>query len=183
MSGLAQTFYIDPEQIIGGGGSIGIMASSIDLYFSAAASVEPISLHLREVEGGKVTNRIVPCSFVTVLAENVNTSATAATATNFAFPVPVFLEAGKEYAFVVEPGGNSPDYRLWVAELGEVDVVTEAVITRQPLAGVMLRTSNDKQFAEKPTKDIKFTLYRAKFTTNTTGSLYYENKQREIIDK
>ena len=94
--------------------------------------------------------------------------------TRFNFDYPVYLQNNTEYAFVVETDSNQ--YRLWASRLGETDVVNGSVVNTQPLLGSVYKSQNIDNWTEDLFEDIKFTLYKANFATNTTGTLYLNNE-------
>lgn len=103
------------------------------------------------------------------------------TPTRFNFEYPVYLQNNTEYAFVVET--DSIEYKIWGSRLGEVDTVTNAVVTTQPLLGSVFKSQNSDTWTEDLFEDIKFTLYRAEFS-NVMGELLLTNEDLgyELLD-
>jgi len=163
---LAQTFSIQDQE--------GAFITKVDLYFEEKDSTIPIKVYMVETIQSKPGRRIIPFSEVTVPAADVNTSSTAATATTVTFPSPVYLQGGKEYAIILKP--DSQKYKAWVSRLGDTDVTTSTRrITTQPLFGSLFRSQNAKLWTEDQMEDMKLTIYKAKFTTGTTGTLTLTN--------
>jgi hypothetical protein len=108
-------------------------------------------------------------------------SETAATATTFTFPSPVYLQNNTEYCFVLLPAGNNPDYNIWVSELGENELGTENRISEQPHVGLLFTSANDRSWTAHQAEDIKFTLRRANFEINTVGSLVMRNMDVDFL--
>lgn len=102
--------------------------------------------------------------------------------TKFVFDHPVYLLNNTDYALAVET--DSINYSLWSSRLGESDVATAQVVTQQPLLGSVFRSQNVDSWVEDLSQDIKFTLYRAVFTTNSNATvrLINENLGYEILD-
>lgn len=172
---LAQTFSINTDN------AEGCFITKLDLYFGRKSSTYPITVQIREVENGIPTQTIVPFGSKTLAPSEVNVnSVSAQTATSFTFDSPVFLTNGREYCFVVKPAGNNDEYALWVGELGGTDVDTNELIHKQPAAGIMLSSANDKTWSPIQAEDIKFNLYRAEFTTSA-GTLYVENDDLDFF--
>jgi len=162
---LAQTFIVDTPG--------GIFLTAMDLYFQAKDTNIPVTLQIRTCENGIPTQRIIPFANLTKSAVSVNVSADATTATKFTFEAPVHLIQGVEYAFVVI--SNSDAYKLWVSELGEYDVTnTTYRITKQPYNGVMFKSQNASTWTPEQTKDIKFKMYRASFSTSVGTAVFNE---------
>jgi hypothetical protein len=173
---IAQTFSVNIS-----GSTDGVFISKIDLFFGNKSSTLPITLQIREIETGFPTDTIVPYGQKTLQASQVNTSADGTTATTFTFDNLVFLKNNTDYAFVVIPGGNSDDYTLWCASLGQNDVVTNTLIAKQPYTGVLFTSSNDNTWSPIPSEDMKFKIYRARFSS-TAGTVYLENQDQEFFD-
>lgn len=83
--------------------------------------------------------------------------------TNFKFESPVYLAPGVEYAIVVM--SNSPDYMLYMAEVGGDDKTTGTRISKNTYAGVSFKSQNASTWTPDQNRDFKFTINRAKFTS------------------
>ena len=106
--------------------------------------------------------KVIPFCRKVLNPADVNVSATASTATTFTFPSPVYLKQA-EYCIVVMT--QSLDYRLWISELGQVDVSGgNRLVSRQPYLGVLFKSQNNSTWNAIQSEDMKFTLYRANFT-------------------
>jgi len=166
---LSQTFTISA------GDSEGVFITKLDLYFGRKSSTYPITVQIREVENGFPTPTILPFGSKTLQpSEVVANSIVATNATTFQFDSPVFLKNGTDYTFTVLPAGNSDEYALWVGALGGTDVDTNELIHKQPAAGIMFTSADNKTWSPIQSEDVKFNLYRANFTTSA-GTLYIEN--------
>ena len=173
---IAQTFTVNIS-----GTNDGVFITKMDLYFGKKDSTLPITLQIREVVNGFPTETIVPYAIKTLPASSVNTSADASTATTFTFDTPVFLKNQTDYAFIVIPGGNSDQYAVWTAQLGGSDVFRpNTIINKQTYSGVLFSSSNDKTWNPIQDEDIKFTMYRAEFSTST-GTVYMENSDQDYF--
>ena len=173
---LAQTFLVQTNDT-----SEGIFATKVDLFFGKKSPTFGVTVELREMGNGIPTPNIVPFAQKTLQASAVNVSTTVATnATTFTFDSPVYLRNGEEYALIVRPGGNCADYALWCAELGATDVDTLEGVYKVPAGGVMMTSSNDRTWTTHQKEDLKFNLYRAKFSTST-GTVYMENEDLDMF--
>jgi len=162
---IAQTFKVDDKD--------GIFLTSIDLFFSSKDSAKPVQVQIRTVEQGYPTTTIVPFGQVFVESSDVNTSTDGSEATTFTFPSPVFLKQNTEYCFVAKC--NSPNYTLYTARLGDKTLDGNRLISRQPHFGGLFKSQNARTWTAEQNEDIKFALKRAKFTTNTTGTVHLVN--------
>ena len=95
--------------------------------------------------------------------------------TKFLFEYPVYLQNDTEYAFAVETDSN--DYSLWTSKLGGTEVSTNSSVTVQPLLGSVFKSQNTDEWTEDLFEDIKFTIYRAEFTTDKSSVLRLSNEE------
>ena len=156
-----------------------VFIKSLDLYFKGKHSTLPVTVQIVEtINGYPYSAKIVKNGAVSLETGSVNISDDASSATTFTFPSAVMLESNKEYAFIVR--STSPDYRVWMSELGGEDVSSGERIDKDPYLGVAFRSSNASTWTPVQTRDIKFTLNAHKFlaageTTRTktvgTGTL------------
>ena len=145
----------------------GIFAKSVDLFFKTKSASIPVRVTIRTTQNGFPTQRIVPGADKILYPSSVNVSATAATATNFAFDYPVYLAQDTEYAIVIT--SQSDDYEVWIAEMGGFDVTnTSERITKQPYNGVFFSSANASTWTPEQSKDLKFKLNRASFSGSSS---------------
>ena len=150
----------------------GIYATSIDLFFKSKYTVKtgddvqiPVSISIVATENGTPTQIVVPGSEVELYPGDVNTSATASSATRFTFETPVYLMQDQEYAIVIQ--ADCDEYECWVAEMGGFDVTnTNYRINKQPHGGSFFTSQNASTWTPDQSRDLKFTINRARFTSN-----------------
>jgi hypothetical protein len=100
---------------------------------------------------------------------SISISEDASAATKFTFKNPIYLSPGNEYCFAVKPDNNDPDYAIWVAELGAIDITNPDRQTRIEQAynsGLLFTSSTDKTWTAKQNIDMKFTMRVAEFSTS-----------------
>lgn len=166
--------------------STGAYITSIDIYFKEISSTSPVSIHIVTMENGYPTQKIVPFSVVTrnpyVTAGDATSTAlipisTGGTeidplvkfeATNFKFSDPVYLKANTEYAIVIM--SNDPKYKVWVADSNGFDASTGKPINKNVYAGVFFKSQNGSTWSADQTRDLKFKINRAKFSSTGTIS-------------
>ena len=179
-------------------GEAGIFATSIDVYFKQKAQIvqNGVTLYICETDNGYPNgSRILPFASVhknwseVVINDNGVASYTVTTSstdnqqfpTNFKFEAPVFLNNGVEYAFVIRPDGGDPDYWVYTAELGDVDLLTNKQMFSQPVLGTAFYGATDKQWTALQSEYIKFKLNRAKFSSGP-GEAYFVNSNTDFIN-
>lgn len=155
---LAQSFLVERP----------LYVTKIDVYFSEKDENLPVTLSLRTMNNGTPSSSIINDSQVVVQAADITTSDTAETATSFVFPTPVYLDSG-EYAFVIT--ADTTKHKVFISEFGQKDISTGAIISKQPYAGVLFKSSNGTTWQPSQLQDIKFNLYVAKFATTATVDL------------
>lgn len=170
---LAQTFIVDGQVFNGG-----VFLTKVDLFFNTKDANIPVTVQIREVENGLPTQRVLPFAEAVVNGVDVNTSSDATVSTEFAFPAPVFLRPDQEYCFVIM--SNSNNYNVFISEIGQTQINSDRIISEQPYAGVMFKSQNASTWTPDQAKDIKFTLYRAKFDTSVSGTLFFTNQDNPV---
>ena len=174
---IAQSFIIKPRMVRKDNV---LYATKIDLYFQTKSATAGFTLYIAEVKNGIITSRVLPLSKVHINASDVNISTDASSATTVTFPAPLTLEVGSEYAFVVKPDGNDPDYRIWIARTGGTDVLTSKKITQDVNDGVLFTSTNARSWTPHQDENIKYNLYRASFSS-ASGYVEFTNKESEYF--
>lgn len=159
---LAQSFLVDQPRYI----------TKLGLFFSQKEGVLPIEVSLRKIENDSPSANIVPNSHVVLDIDNITTSANSLIETTITFPLPVYLDSG-EYCFTLS--SDTKNNKVYTAALGGQDIATSAIISKQPYTGVMFMSSNGREWSVDQTRDIKFKLYCAKFTS-TVASVDFKLK-------
>jgi hypothetical protein len=162
---VAQSFYVDSQG--------GVFLSSIDLYFQSKDSTTPVSIEIRTMENGTLTSTVVPNSVAVVQASDVKISSDASLATKFTFPSLVYLNQDTYYAFMVR--SDSKLYKIWISRLNGTDVTTSYAIDKQPYSGSLFKSQNMSTWTPDQFEDVKFTINRAKFATNSTYTCVLNN--------
>lgn len=166
-------------------GQAGIFATKLDLYFANKSLItgHGVTVYLCEIKNGYPDgNAILPYSTVHLENANINTSNDSSVATTFTFDSPVFMAANKQYAFIVRPDSNDPDYRVYSAEIGtEVpNLLDGAQISSIPLVGTAYYGATMTTWTALQKEYIKFVLHRAEFNTSD-GYAYFNNADNEYI--
>ena len=167
----------------------GVFVTKVDLYFSKKDALLPVTVSIREMKLGVPTKRVLPFSSVTkfpsdTAASNddfvrVQTSTDGSKASTFHFKSPVYLKNDTNYALVITPGGNSKNYSMWTAKLGDFDKGTTNIISEQPLVGTLFLSADGSTFTESQDIDLRFTMYCANF--ESSGTLVQENERFDDI--
>lgn len=156
---LAQSFFVDPIIY-----PEGIFVKEVDVYFAKKDNAIPVMLQIRENINGYPSNVDIVAE-VLKPASSVNVDATsAATATTFSFPNPVYLKPG-EYSLVLI--SNSDNYEAWVAKIGEKDVSSNILVSAQPYVGSLFKSQNASTWTAEQTEDLKFVIRKCAFTTGS----------------
>jgi hypothetical protein len=163
-------------------GADGVFVSCIDLYFSQKSATNGIGVEIREMQNGQITAVRVPFGWKRIDPGDVNVSTDGSNPTPFYFDQPVYLRGDKEYAFIVKPDGSDPNYRMFISELGETDTVTGAIIDQQPAVGVLFTSANDRTYTPRQNQDVCFTIWRADFNKNVSGTAIFNNDADEYLN-
>ena len=177
---LSQTFRVSD----GIGSNIpGAFLSKVDLFFASKDATQPVEVEVREVDSslGYITDRVVPFSKKIVEAADVNISSDGSVATPIIFETPVYLLNNVDYAMVIRPVDSNPNYKVFVARLGEDDLITNNRITEQPYTGILFASANDRAWTALQEEDLKFKMYFANFSTSQSGTAVFKNIDKEYF--
>lgn len=179
---IAQSFIVNTI-VRNRGGASGIYLTKLDLFFATKDPSLGVTIEIREIDpaAGGLTKRIVPFGRKLIRSSEVNTSDDGSKPTQVIFSSPIYLENNKEYGFVILPAGNNPNYNVWISRLGEVDLLSGNRVSAQPFSGVLYASSNDRIYNPIQEEDIKFRLYAAAFSTNTTGEVVFKNDDTDYL--
>lgn len=174
---LAQTFLISellhPE---------GIYIKSVELFFSRKPTNNEnlsVSVELRPVNNGYPDSRtIYPGGISRKLARDVKISDNPdandpSTKTIFEFDYPIYLEPG-EHSIVIR--GQSEDFEVYIAELGENIINTDIQITNQPYGGVFFTSANSSTWSAEQNIDLMMVMNKCEFATNVEYILPVKNE-------
>jgi hypothetical protein len=138
---LAQTFVLEANAQICG----------VDLYFTAKSG--EVRVQIREVQSG-VPARVILAEAV-LQPGQINTA--NGESTRVLFDIPVYLNAGIEYAIVILC--NDPTTAVAIAEMGKFDAYKQQWVAVQPYTvGVLLSSSNASSWTVHQDKDLAFQL-------------------------
>lgn len=178
---LAQTFFIKRGM---GQGSNSVYISKVDLFFKRKSNVNGVTITLREVVNGYPSSAILAFSKKHLEATEVNVSDDASAVTEVFFDAPVRMDVEKEYAIVIMPDGNDPNYLHFTAKVGGTNLVpgnTQGQAIVQDWGdGVLFTSTNNRAWKSVQDEDIKFNLYRHDFNS-ATGSVTLTNDDHEFF--
>lgn len=163
-------------------GEDGVFLTSFEVFFSRKDPDLGVWFEIREMDNaGNITRTQIPGSEVWLTSEQVLTSDDAKTPTVVTFITPVFLESNKEYALVIHTQGINPNYYMWVAVLGQNDVVNGRPFNSRALTGNLYTTNNNLDWDIVERTDLKCRFLRAKFNTAVIGNAILGNEPFELI--
>jgi len=197
---IAQTFVVGGNVLAPSGAGAnedldGIVITAVEVFF---ASIDqdanaPIRCEIRTTTGDSRPSMTMLGRSKTLYPYTTNSngnrvqniqfdSETASVGTKFIFPDPIHLPPGTSYAFVLV-AESSVNYTVWLAEHGGVAVNPQSIpgssgentrYSRQYGAGALFKSQNGALWTEDQTQDLKFVIYKAKFTS-TEGSVFFNN--------
>jgi len=171
MDPIAQTFMVKEES--------GVFLTTVRSYFATKSSSAPVFCEIRPTVNGVpsatkilATKKLSPSQVSTVPSNPTNKSMLQ-NGTDFTFDAPVYLSRG-EYAIVLRPGNNNPDYNVYVGTVGEHQLgSTESFISQQPTLGGFFKSQNGKLWEPSSGQDLAYKISVAKF--ETSGNAILEN--------
>lgn len=182
---LAQSFSVGGTSESSNGNSPnddanGAFLTAVDLFFASKDTANaPLTVEVRTVELGTPT-RVVVGKSVTLNPSDIKISSDASVATKVTFEQPIYLEPGLEYAIVLL-APQTDKYEVWIAEMGEKTIETSTLPDSQAVRystqfaiGSLFKSQNGSIWTANQYQDLKFKLYKAKFTSNS-GSVLFSN--------
>jgi hypothetical protein len=176
---VAQTFYISPEQFPNG-----LFLSKADIFFYSKPSdlTIPVWIEMRKtINGYPSSDSKLTYSRVELNNSDVNIPSSLVgiitpTPTPFNFSDPVYLAPG-EYSIIV--GSTSKEYRVFVGELGQIDVSDGKLISENNpdgSVGSFFMSQNARTWNADQMKDLMFKLYKCEFDINSNQEVILEMK-------
>lgn len=163
-------------------GEDGVFLTSFEVFFSRKDPDLGVWFEIREMDNaGNITRTQIPGSEVWLKSDQVLTSDDAKTPTVVTFVTPVFLQNNKEYALVIHTQAINPNYYMWVAVLGQNDVVNGSPFNSRALTGNLYTTNNNLDWDIVPRTDLKCRFLRAKFNTGVIGKAVIGNEPFELM--
>lgn len=180
---IAQTFIIESDR----SNDTDVLVTKIDLFFARKSRAgNGVGIQICEVENGIPTGIGLPYSKVHLNASSINAptnsiATNALTATTFTFEAPVAIKTNREYAVMIAPDANDPDYLVWICRTGETDIDTSRQVVQDVNAGMLFTSTNGKTWTPYQNENLKFNLYAAKFV-GTSGTLTLKNNDHEFFE-
>lgn len=174
---LAQTFFVKGSMTKE---ADALYLSSAELYFKRKSLVNGVTIQIREVENGYPSAEILAFGSKHLRSSDVFTSDDAKLATSIVFDAPIRLEAEKEYAIVVKPDADDPDYLIFTTKPGGTDLSTGESVNADWGDGVLFTSTNNRAWTAYQDEDIKFNLYRYNFNVNS-GTVELETTGHEFF--
>lgn len=168
---IAQTFLVTQNS--------GVFVTSSEFYFATKADAAPVFCEIRPtVNGVPSSSKIIAYkklspSQVTLVPNGSNNKTMLQNSTTFTFDAPVFLSQG-EYAIILRPGNDDPNYNVYVATVGENQLGSnQSFISQQPTLGAFFKSQNGKLWEPSSNQDLSYKLNVAEF--QTSGNAILEN--------
>ena len=178
---LAQTFFIKRGM---GKGSNTVMISKVDLFFKRKSAVNGVTVELREVINGYPSSKVIPFSKTRLKPSQVSVSDNASAITTVDFEAPIRLETETEYAIVIQPDANDPDYLVFTSKVGGTDLTpgdtNGQAVVQDWGDGVLFTSTNNRAWKSYQDEDLKFTLYRHEYNASS-GSVTMTNADHEFF--
>jgi len=163
---LIRTRPRDPiAQTFRSSGSEGEFLTSVDIAFATKAMTIPVNLEIRTVENGIPTDKIVAGGTAFKYPDDITTSTDGSVYSKFEFETPIYIEGDEEYAIILL--ADTQEYNVYVADMGGTQINGTATVSKQPHTGVFLSSSNGSTWTPNQTRDLKFRINRASFTTTS----------------
>ena len=197
---VAQTFIVSKDNYPNG-----LFLDSATFFFRTKPAVDqsPVELSIVGTQNGYPNGITLDHSIVTITPDNINVSETPqyldpTTATKFKFSVPIYIQPGVLYSFILK--SNSKEYDLWTASSGDIakasstknlpSDATPSEITKiggAPYVGSLFLSQNSQTWSADQNQSLMFVVDRCVFSTTATPTLQYvvpkKLPQRTLVDQ
>jgi hypothetical protein len=177
MMPIAQSFLVSSPA----SGAPGVFLTGLDLYFFSSDSSLGVEVQIRRTDNGVPNSKIVPFGSKILQASSIKTSVDASIATNFTFDTPVILQTNQQYAIVVIPAGQNPNYKIWTGVVGGTDTVTKNPIYTGNQLGSLFISTNDLNFTAVQGESMKYNLYTSQFSSPASTYAVYRNSNTDYF--
>lgn len=172
---LGQSFYCKTPVDVPGA-----HVEAIGVFFRSKDPTLGITCYITEMSAGVPnSSRVLATSYLK--PEAILTSNDGSAETIFKFTTIPYIGKDNSYAFFLQPDGDSPNYTLWMSEIGGVDTLTGVQIFSNPYVGVAFKSSNSESWDTLQTEDVKFNLYRCKFNNSIAGQVTFVDQEDEYL--
>lgn len=190
---LAQTFYV--PNITGVGGvylkDIGVLFARKPDSSDANTTYDwaGVTLEVRKVINGYpggpkdvIFSTRLGVSDINVLSTSATTWTPGSNLTYFAMKEPLYVETDTEYAVVLYPDGNSPDYLAWVGKVGQTPVGASTPYNTQDITtvGTLFYSTNASAWTAVQDEDLCYVIRRWNWST-TQGSVQLVPNSYEFL--
>jgi len=177
---VAQTFTVRESVPVGIDIKVpGVYITQIGVFFKSKSSSLGITCCVAQTTTG-IPDRSKLLGRCHINSGEVSISNDSSLETTFEFDTPILLQTDQYYSFWFEPDGTNPDYEIWISEVGGTDVLSGRAVTQQPISGIMYVSSDGRAWTPVQSSDIKFKLYRAKFTS-LSGTAVFRNEPDDFL--
>ena len=135
--------------------------TKVGLFFSMKDTLKGVVVQIKDMVNGQPGTKVY--DEVALATGEVSTSSDGSAETVVTLNRPVHCLANTPYCISIL--SDSASYKVWSAAIGGKDIRTQANVTAQPYtAGTMFTSTNNVAWTASAAQDMKFKLYRARFT-------------------
>ena len=161
--------------------SSGFFITSVGVYFKTKDPSVGVTMFIMELTNGfPDLSRVLGSAYLKNSSINVATSDKVQIETKFTMTSPIYLSNTGKYAFMVQPDQNSPNFQIYTAKAGSNDFASGNQVYADPYVGSCFISANRITWTSLQKEDLKFRIYRAKFTAST-GTAYFVNDVDEFL--
>ena len=165
---LAQSFQVTSTQY-----ADGIFCTGGELYFKSKDDTD-VGVEIRELdETGRPSPVILPFAQTLISSSSAGVSTNGTVGTGFTFQTPIYLRPDGEYALVIK--ADSIGWNTFITRMNEPDVISGRLNDKQPTLGSLFKSQNNTLWTASQQEDLKFTLYKANFVSDTNASIILTN--------
>ena len=164
---LAQTFIVrsgqDEEASF-------VFCRELDIFLkrkSKASARNGLTVQIRETTNGYPSAKVLPFASKHLDWDDIVVSDDSSGVTKVTFDDPIKLKVGTEYAIILMPDANDPDYLAFTAVVGEPELRNEDFNVASDWGdGMLFSSTNNSAWKPYDNEDLKFKIYKLIFSTD-----------------
>jgi hypothetical protein len=173
---IAQTFFVPRGET----NDNALAVDKVWLFFRKKSPTFGVTVEIRETVNGYPAKRKIPFATKHLTSDEVTVSGDGSVWTPFIFDKPIYLKSGQEYALVIKPDANSPDYRVFTSTPGENGVISGRPIVRDMSSGTLFASTNNRAWTAFQNENLKFAIFRNEYTTKKS-TIYLGTRDCEFL--
>jgi len=179
--------YMSQTFVVQKGNKDEVALKDVYLWFKKkpAGSSSSIKVQIRETDKGGFPTSVLVASSDSITASNITVATSqpgSGNSNKFTFGNVVPLKNGRRYALTIIPAEPTHDFELWTAVQNTADVSTNQQAFFGNDVGKLYGSATGNNWAIIENEALKMSISLAQFSTTSSSSFIFENKNLEFLN-